>query len=217
MHRSSLRARMEERAGGRCEYCQAPQSICGYHFHLEHVVPVALGGSDAESNRALACASCNLAKSDRVSGRDPLTGDDAPLFHPRMQDWHNHFCRVEDQRTLLGLTATGRATVAVLDMNSELRQAARQLCSQWGCYPRTDEESRPERSPGYCMIRSPARTMREEFTEDQKHKELGYEAGKKASNVEIHAHVQPASQTIERRGNRSLQMRYLCADDLESG
>ena len=62
MRHSPLRARLEERAGGRCEYCQAPQRVCGYRFHLEHIIRVALGGSDDESSRALACASCNLAK-----------------------------------------------------------------------------------------------------------------------------------------------------------
>ncbi|HLK56764.1 MAG TPA: HNH endonuclease signature motif containing protein [Chthonomonadaceae bacterium] len=118
---------MEKRAGGRCEYCQAPQHVCGYHFHLEHIVPVALGGSDAEDNRALACASCNLAKSDRVSGVDPLTGEEVALFHPRVQKWQEHFRWAEDQRTLIGLTATGRATIVALVMNSELRQAAREL------------------------------------------------------------------------------------------
>jgi hypothetical protein len=122
---SALRARIEERAGGRCEYCQAPQRVCGYRFHLEHIIPVVLGGSDDESNRALACASCNLAKGDRGFGRDPLTGDEVPLLHPRTQVWRDHFAWAEDQRTLTGLTAIGRATIATLDMNSELRQAAR--------------------------------------------------------------------------------------------
>ena len=91
MRRSRLRDRIEERARQRCEYCQAPQEACGYHFHLEHILPVTQGGTDAESNRALACASCNLAKSDRISARDPLLGDETALFHPRGQNWADHF------------------------------------------------------------------------------------------------------------------------------
>jgi 5-methylcytosine-specific restriction endonuclease McrA len=87
----SLRTRIEARADGRCEYCQAPQNACGYRFHLEHIVPIALGGVDDESNRALACASCNLAKSDRSSAHDPLTGEATALFHPRTQNWQEHF------------------------------------------------------------------------------------------------------------------------------
>jgi len=126
---------MEARARGRCEYCQAPQNACGYHFHLEHIVPIALGGSNAEDNRALACASCNLAKADRISATDPLTTEVTLLFHPCTQDWHDHFRWGEDQRTLVGLTATGRATIAALDMNNELRQAARQLWFTAGLLP----------------------------------------------------------------------------------
>jgi HNH endonuclease len=135
MRHSPLRVRIEERAGGRCEYCQAPQRVCGYRFHLEHVTPVALGGSDDESNRALACASCNLAKADRGSGRDPLTGEEVLLFDPRTQIWRDHFAWAEDQRTLTGLTATGRATITTLDMNSELRQAARPFWFDAGLLP----------------------------------------------------------------------------------
>ena len=91
MRRSPLRARIEERASGRCEYCQAPQRVCGYRFHLEHIIPVALGGYDDDSNRALACASCNLAKADRASGKNPLTGEEVLLFDPRTQVWRDHF------------------------------------------------------------------------------------------------------------------------------
>jgi 5-methylcytosine-specific restriction endonuclease McrA len=127
VRRSRLRARIEERTQGRCEYCQAPQAVCGYQFHLEHIVPAALGGSDTEDNRALACASCNLAKADRVRGIDPLTGHDVPPYHPRIHAWHEHFRWAEDHCTLVGVTVTGRATVAALDMNSELRQAAREF------------------------------------------------------------------------------------------
>ena len=69
----SRRERIESRAGGRCEYCQAPQGACGYRFHLEHIVPVAEGGPDHDENRALACAACNLTKRDQVSAEDPET------------------------------------------------------------------------------------------------------------------------------------------------
>jgi hypothetical protein len=126
---------LEERADERCEYCQAPQSVCGYRFHLEHIVPVAQGGSDDVMNRALACASCNLAKGDRVAGVDPDTGATLPLYHPRSQVWREHFAWEDDQQTLLGLTATGRVTIVTLDMNSDLRRAARQLWFTLGLLP----------------------------------------------------------------------------------
>jgi hypothetical protein len=134
VRRSSLRARLEERAGNRCEYCRAPQAACGYRFHLEHIVPIALGGADSDDNRALACASCNLAKADRLKGSDALTGEELRLFQPRIDRWHEHFAWSDDY-TLVGRTAVGRATIAALDMNTEFRLAARQLWFAVGLLP----------------------------------------------------------------------------------
>jgi 5-methylcytosine-specific restriction endonuclease McrA len=68
---ANLRERVEKRARRRCEYCHAPQRVSGYRFHLEHIIPSAAGGSDAIRNRALACATCNLAKGEKTSGIDP--------------------------------------------------------------------------------------------------------------------------------------------------
>jgi hypothetical protein len=76
----ALRRLVERRAEGRCEYCRAPQRVCGYRFHIEHILPVAHGGEDGPDNRALACASCNLAKSDRQTGIDPVSGTEVPRF-----------------------------------------------------------------------------------------------------------------------------------------
>lgn len=133
----NLRARIEQRADGRCEYCHAPQNVCGYRFHLEHVVPLSQKGSDALDNRALACASCNLAKADRMSGTDPSTGSRVRLFNPRQQSWEQHFRWEPDQKTLTGITEIGRATVVTLDMNSALRQEARQIWFAVGLLPRS--------------------------------------------------------------------------------
>lgn len=132
---AEVRRRAERRAHSRCEYCHAPQQVCGYRFHLEHVIPVAEGGSDDLSNRALACASCNLAKGDRTTATDPETETEVPLFNPRTQSWEEYFQWDLDQETLLGLTPTGRATLAALDMNSTLRKKARELWFASGWLP----------------------------------------------------------------------------------
>lgn len=132
---TQLRLGVEERARDRCEYCRAPQSVCGYRFHLEHVLPTARGGSDDTRNRALACASCNLARADCVAAVDPQTGSTVRLFNPRRQAWDQHFRWGEDRQTLVGLTPTGRATVAALDLNDVLRREARVLWFQTGWLP----------------------------------------------------------------------------------
>ena len=120
-----MRGEIERRAHGRCEYCRAPQRITGVVFHLEHIVPRKRGGAGDLSNRALACPMCNLAKSSHVSGCDPLSGAFEPLFNPRQQIWAGHFCLAENRLAIRGLTPTGRATVARLQLNSRIRLLAR--------------------------------------------------------------------------------------------
>jgi 5-methylcytosine-specific restriction endonuclease McrA len=45
---------------GRCAYCRCK---LGADLHIDHVMPLALGGPNERSNLQLACASCNMAKS----------------------------------------------------------------------------------------------------------------------------------------------------------
>jgi hypothetical protein len=75
-----------------------------------------MGGSDALWNRALACAACNLAKSERVAATDPQTSQSIPLFNPRTDAWARHFRWEVDRETIVGRTKTGRATLVALDM-----------------------------------------------------------------------------------------------------
>ncbi len=129
---SGFRTQVEERAEYRCEYCRAPQRVCAYRFHLEHIVPTAIGGSDALWNRALACAACNLAKGDLAAATDPQTGQTVPLFNPRTSAWARHFRWQANREAVAGRTKTGRATVAALDMNASFRKEARRLWFETG-------------------------------------------------------------------------------------
>lgn len=52
------------RAGGRCAYCGNPMTLAD--FHVDHVWPVALGGSDDPENLACACGPCNQSKGART-------------------------------------------------------------------------------------------------------------------------------------------------------
>ena len=60
------RETVELRAGHRCEYCLAPQPVTGIRYHLEHVFPQSLGGTDDLENLALACPTCNYYKSNHL-------------------------------------------------------------------------------------------------------------------------------------------------------
>lgn len=88
-------------------------------FTLDHVKARSAGGGDAADNLALACFHCNRRKSDRAVDVDPVTGEAAPLFNPRLDEWAAHFQWSSDLLRVEGLTPTGRATVAALLMNRE--------------------------------------------------------------------------------------------------
>jgi hypothetical protein len=64
---------------------------------------------------------------------DPDTNAIAPLFHPRHQTWREHFNW--DDYELIGLTATGRATIAALDLNHPRRVRIRQAEQVFGLFP----------------------------------------------------------------------------------
>jgi len=75
---------VSERAGHRCEYCRAPEAIFNFPFEVEHIIPRSQTGDDDEAGLALACRSCNLRKSDHLTGFDAETESEVALFHPRL-------------------------------------------------------------------------------------------------------------------------------------
>lgn len=120
---AGLRREVFRRAGFRCEYCCLSQQGQEATFHVDHVIPVAAGGKAVRGNLALACVSCSLRKGARRHARDPATGRDTPLFHPRLEKWDGHF--VWKGNRIEGTSPTGRATVALLRMNRVLAVAIR--------------------------------------------------------------------------------------------
>jgi hypothetical protein len=87
-------------------------AIC---FHVEHIRPRQHGGDDDRSNLALACPNCNWNKGPNMTSVDPATNAITPLYNPRSDAWRIHFAFVGVE--IIGLTATGRATVQLLRMN----------------------------------------------------------------------------------------------------
>jgi 5-methylcytosine-specific restriction endonuclease McrA len=88
---SGLADTVRRRAGDHCEYCRLPQSAFRRAFHIEHIVARQHGGTAGIDNLALACWPCNLKKGPNLTGIDPQTGQITPLFHPREDDWPEHF------------------------------------------------------------------------------------------------------------------------------
>ena len=130
---SALRRWVRERAESRCEYCRLHQDYDRFYaFHLEHILARQHGGDTQPANLAWACHSCNLHKGPNLTGVDPQTGRIVELFHPRRDQWERHF-RWNDA-ILMGRTGIGRATVAVLKINSEDRVELRKLLLKQGLF-----------------------------------------------------------------------------------
>ncbi len=120
----SLRRRVRDRAGNRCEYCGLLQRHAPFAlFHIDHIIPCQHGGTDNPSNLALACFRCNLHKGPNLTSIDPVTGNMARLFNPRQDAWNEHFTLRNVQ--IVGLTPIGRATVRALSMNAAERMQLR--------------------------------------------------------------------------------------------
>lgn len=98
----------------------------GAVFHINHIVPRSKGGSTEEGNLVLQCPYCSLHKSDKVSGPDPVSGEQVDLFHPLTQRWHEHFA-MDANGFCRGITPTGRATIEALRMNDPLPRIARAM------------------------------------------------------------------------------------------
>lgn len=128
---SQQRAAVIRRAAGTCEYCRCQGRYTSGPYTVDHIIPKARGGKNRLTNLAYACSSCNGHKHTKVTGTDPLTGQSAPLFHPRRQKWEQHFAWDEGFTLIVGLTAIGRATVVALLLNREeainIREALRIL------------------------------------------------------------------------------------------
>lgn len=129
-----MRRQIEMDAAYRCSYCRSPMAV-GIPMLVDHIIPLAAGGDDTISNLCLCCYRCNEFKNDAVTSTDPSTDEMAPLYDPRQQRWQTHFAWSHDGLTLEGLTASGRATIALLRLNNDWLVHARRLWILAGVHP----------------------------------------------------------------------------------
>jgi len=66
---------------------------------------------------------------------DPLTGKNVPLFHPRQQQWTDHFIWSVEGTKVEGLTPIGRGTVICLRLNHPVIVSARRRWVSSGWHP----------------------------------------------------------------------------------
>ena len=120
-----LRRRVQNRAGGVCEYCLIPESIAFVPHEIDHVIAQKHGGLTEFENLAVCCAICNKHKGSDLTSIDPETGEITPLYNPRQDRWIEHF--MLRGAAILPLTAKGRVTVRLLQFNTTERTEERAL------------------------------------------------------------------------------------------
>ena len=113
---------VRQRAGNMCEYCGIPQQATPFiRFHVEHIIARQHreGNHDDPAGLALACDRCNAFKGPNLSSNDTVAHGKVDLFHPRFDDWDQHFSLASGR--IKGLTDVGRATARLLNMNDDRR------------------------------------------------------------------------------------------------
>lgn len=127
-----LRQFVCDRAQGRCEYCLAPEAAFLLPYEMDHIISQKHGGATVSENLAFCCTRCNKHKGSDLTSIDPQSSEIVLLFHPRHDKWAEHFqLRAAE---IIPLTATGRATVRMLQLNHPDRIQERELLLASGLY-----------------------------------------------------------------------------------
>lgn len=117
------RAKVHARAQGYCEYCHVHENHVFFPHEPDHIIAEQHGGTADLANLALACFHCNRFKGPNLASIDPVTRQIIRLFHPRQDQWADHF-RLEGSR-IIPTTPVARATVFLLRVNDPDRIRAR--------------------------------------------------------------------------------------------
>jgi hypothetical protein len=128
----SRKRQVWERAKGRCEYCGIHQESTVLSHEIDHIRAQKHSGKTTLNNLAFACFQCNSFKGPNIAGFDPVTDTIQPLFHPRRENWDDHF--EWSGAELVGKTPVGRATIEVLRINLPVRIEHRQRLMELGLF-----------------------------------------------------------------------------------
>jgi hypothetical protein len=129
-----LRRQVIARAHGCCEYCLMNTEDRAIDFAIDHIIAEKHGAATKSLNLCLSCYWCNSYKGSDISSVDWADdGKIVPLFNPRQERWDDHFQL--DGARIVPLSATGRVTVFLLQLNAPERIQERKLLIELGAYP----------------------------------------------------------------------------------
>jgi len=123
------------RAKNCCEYCISQEKFATQKFSIEHILPISKGGKNNLDNLALACQGCNNHKYNKTEGYDQLSDQFVSLYHPRKNNWRDHFRWNNNYDLIIGLTPMGRVTVTILHLTREGLVNLRQILYPIGEHP----------------------------------------------------------------------------------
>jgi len=126
---------LRRRAHFRCEYCLTPEIVSPVLFEIDHIIPLSKGGTSEPENLALACGGCNAHKHFHTQWADPKTGRQSRLFHPRLNQWTDHFEWSQSLLFVIGKTPSGRATLELLQLNRPTLLNLRAILAEFGLHP----------------------------------------------------------------------------------
>lgn len=129
----SLKKKVADRAGWRCEYCHINESDSFLPFEIDHIVSLKHGGGNEGSNLAFACPHCNQHKGTDLTAFLESYQDIVSLFNPRLHVWTEHFETKEGE--ILSKTRIGEATVKLLRFNAPERLIIRKILMELGARP----------------------------------------------------------------------------------
>lgn len=119
-----------ERANGCCEYCLIPEMLVLATHQIDHVIAEKHDGATVLENLALSCSLCNQAKGSDIASIDPESGETVRLYHPRKDNWGEHFLFDVESGMIQPLTAIGRVTVKLLRVNRVEYLPVRKIIAQ---------------------------------------------------------------------------------------
>ncbi len=132
-----LKKAVQKRAHFHCEYCCSPCEIGNTSCAIEHIHPISQSGTNDFDNLANACHGCNWFKSVKITGIDPATHLDTPLFNPRKNNWIEHFSWSDDCFEMIPLSSIGRVTIHALKLNRTGLKNLRRVLKLAGVHPPT--------------------------------------------------------------------------------
>jgi HNH endonuclease len=136
----SVREKVEARANKLCEYRLSPLEFSPDPFSIEHILPLSTGGTNDSENLALSCQGCNGSKSVKIEAFDLVSQTIARFCNPCTDSWDEHFVWNEDFTEMIGLTAKGRVTIKILQLNRQRVVNLRRLLILAGEHPTNLED-----------------------------------------------------------------------------